>query len=93
MLDHCKGRAVQPSRISRHEAPFSSLTRLTHLALDLDNLVRLQRNGHNDSRTYIGTAPSLTTTPEFKANAKLIVRHERGGFWWESNTYSAKPSQ
>lgn len=93
MLNQGKGWTVQPSRLIRHESSLSDLSWMTGDTLDLDDLMRLQRDCNDDSGTYIGTAPALSTAPEFKANAKLVMRHQRGALARKSNRYSVKPSE
>jgi hypothetical protein len=93
MFNQGKGWTVQPSRVICHESSFSYLSRMTGDALNLDNLMRLQRDCYDDSRTYIGTAPTPSTAPELKPNAKLIMRHQRGAVVLRSNKYSVKPSK
>ena len=93
MLNQGKGWTVQPSRVIRHESSFSGLSRMAGDALDLDDLMRLQRDGNDDSGTYIGATPSLSAAPEFKANAKLIMRHQRGALARKRNKHSVKPSE
>jgi hypothetical protein len=93
MFNQGKGWTVQPSRVICHESSFSYLSRMTGDALNLDNLMRLQRDCNDHSGTYIGTAPALSTAPELKANAKLVMRHQRGALARKRNKYSVKPSE
>src|SRR5262245_28817414 len=78
MPDYRKRWAIQPSRVICYQPSFSCLAWVTRHMLDLDNLMRLQRDCDDDSGTYIGTTPALATAPELNPNAKLVTRHQRG---------------
>ena len=75
MLDNTIWRAIEPNGICRRVTALDSFCRIFGIAFRTDYFMSFERDGNNNTGTYISTTPAITAAPELKTNVKLSEFH------------------